>query len=72
MEKNQLSIVNGKNPTQNSQWKKTQLSTVNGKNPTQYSQWKKTQLRCPSGIFKTQLEATPNNPKSALSAVKYV
>ena len=51
---------------------KTQLSTVNGKKPTQYSQWKKTQLRCPSGIFKTQLEATPNNPKSALSAVKYV
>ena len=62
MEKTELSIVNGKNPTQYSQWKKPN-SVVNGKKPTQI---------CPSGIFKTQLEATPNNPKRALSAVKYV
>ena len=42
MEKTLLSIVNGKYPTQNSQWKKTnsvqsmektQLSIVNGKKP---------------------------------------
>ena len=51
---------------------KTQLSTVNGKKQLSIVNGKKTQLRCPSGIFKIQLEDTPNNTKRALSAVKYV